>query len=53
MQETPNKGPIRHLGKHILKHDKGLNLTIIASQTHQLHKWLENKDIDEILSNDI
>ena len=22
MQETPNKGPIRHLGKYVLKHDK-------------------------------
>ena len=52
MQKTLGKGPIRHLGKHILKHDKRLNLTIIASQTHQLHKWFENKDNDKILSND-
>ena len=52
MQETPDKGPIRHLSKHILKHDNEHNLTIIASQTHQLHKWLENEDIDKILSND-
>ena len=37
MQETPYKGLIRHLGKHIFKHDKGHNLTIIAKQTHQLH----------------
>jgi hypothetical protein len=27
------------------------NLEIIANQTHQLHKWLENKDIDKTLSN--
>ena len=53
MQGTLDKGPIRHLGKYILKHDKGLNLTIMASQTHQLHKWFENKDIDKILSNDL
>ena len=52
MQETPEKGPIRHLGKYILKYDKHHNLTIIATQTHQLHKWLDNKDIDKVMSND-
>ena len=52
MQETPDKGPIRHLGKYILNYDKRQNLEIIANQTHQLHKWLDNQDIDEILSND-
>ena len=52
MQDTPNKGPIRHRGKYILKYDKKYNLTIMASQTHQLHIWLDNKDIDKILSND-
>ena len=52
MQETPDKGPIRHLSKHILKHDNEHTLTIIASQMHQLHKWLENDDINKILSND-
>ena len=46
------KGPIRHLNKHILKHDNAHNLTIVANQTHQLHKWLENDNIDKILSND-
>jgi hypothetical protein len=29
------------------------NLAIIANQTHQLHKWLENDDIDKVLSNDL
>ena len=48
MQDTPDKGPIRHLSKYILKHDKKHNLTIMASQTHQLHKWLDDKDIDKI-----
>ena len=38
--------PIQHLGKHILKHDKR------TRQTHQLHKWIENNDIDRILSHD-
>ena len=51
MQDTPDKGPIRHLGKYILKYDNKHNLTIMASQTHQLHKWLDNNDIDKPLSN--
>ena len=34
MQETLDKGPIRHLGKHILKYDKKHNLAIIANQTY-------------------
>ena len=52
MQETPNKGPIRHLGKHIPKHDKGHNLANIENQTYQPRKWLKNRDIDEALAND-
>jgi hypothetical protein len=52
MQDTPDKGPIQHLEKYILKYDKKHNLTIIATQTYQLHKWLDNKDIDKDLSND-
>ena len=50
MQQTLDKGPIRHLSKHIFKFDNEHNLTIIASQTQ--HKWLENDNIDKILSND-
>ena len=49
MQETLDKGPIRHLGKHVLKYDKNHNLEVIANQTHQLQKWLKNKDIDKTL----
>jgi hypothetical protein len=41
------KGPIKQLGKHILKYDNINNLAIIANQTHQLHKWLENDDNDK------
>jgi hypothetical protein len=52
MQATPDKGPIRHLRQYILKYDRKRNLTIMASQTHQLHKWLANADIDKSLSND-
>ena len=50
--KTPNKSPIRHLGKYVLKYDKRHNLETIANQTYQLHKWLNNKDTDEVLSND-
>ena len=52
MHATPYKGPIRHLQQYIIKHDKQHNLAIMASQTHQLHKWIANKDIDKALSND-
>ena len=52
MQDTPNKGPIRHLEKHILKYDKRHNLATIVDQIQQLHKWLENEDIDKSLLND-
>ena len=52
MQETLDKGPILHLGKYVLKYDKKHNLEIIVNRTHQLHKWLNNKDIDKVLSND-
>jgi hypothetical protein len=31
MQETPYKGPIRHLVKYILKYDKKHNLETIAT----------------------
>ena len=51
-KKKPDKGPIRHLGKYVFKYDKRHNLKIIANQTHQLHKWLNNKYINNILSND-
>ena len=35
MQETPNKSPIKHLKKHILKYEKRHKLATIADQTHQ------------------
>ena len=47
MQETPDKDPIWHLGKYIIKYDRKHNLALIATQTH-----LNNKDIDKALSND-
>ena len=35
-----------------LSHNKKHNLEIIVTQIHQLHKWLDNKDIDKAPSND-
>jgi hypothetical protein len=46
MQETPDKGPIIDLDKHILKYDKTHNITVLVDQTCQSSKWLEIKDIE-------
>ena len=51
MQETPYKWPIKHLENTSLNMTKE-NLAIIADQTHQLYKWLENTDIHKVSSND-
>ena len=51
IQATPNKWPIRHLEKHIFKYGKWHNIAVRGDQTHQLHKWLENSNIDKELSN--
>ena len=48
VEETPDKGPIRHLATHIVKHDKGHQLAIIETQTQQLHNWLENDNINKV-----
>lgn len=53
MQDTLDKGPFIHLEKHIIKYNKRHNLLAIVDQTHQQHKWLENKDIDKILSKNL
>lgn len=50
MQDTPNKASLDTL-KYIVKYDKRDNLATIADQTHQLHKWLKNKDIHKPLLN--
>ena len=52
MEETPDKGPIRFLEKHIIKHDKKYNLEVIATGFTIIDKWIANKDIDDILSNE-
>ena len=52
MDETPDKGPIRFLEKHIIKHDKKHNLEIIATNFPNIDKWITNEDIDNELSNE-
>ena len=50
MDKTPDKGPIRFLEKHIIKYDKESNLTDIATNIHNINKWISNTDIDDKLS---
>ena len=38
MNETPNKGPIKFLQKHIIKYDRRINLEIIATQFFNINK---------------
>ena len=52
MDETPDKGPIRFLEKHVIKHDKKYNLEIIATDFPNIDKWIANEDIDNELSNE-
>lgn len=51
MEEVPNKGPIRSLETHIIKHDLETNLKIITEQFPNLDKWVANTLIDNKLSN--
>ena len=52
MDETPEKGPIRFLKKHIIKHDRKYNLEVIAIEFSNIDKWIANEDIDNELSNE-
>ena len=52
IDETPDKGPIRFLEKHIIKHDRKYNLEIIARDFPNIDKWIANEDIDSELSNE-
>ena len=52
MDQTPDKGPIRFLEKHIIKHDKKYNLEVIATKFPNIDKWIANKEIDNELSNE-
>ena len=52
MLETPDKGPIQFLEKHIIKHDRKNNLEVVATLFLNIDKWIANEDIDNDLSND-
>ena len=52
MDETPNKGPIRFLEKHIIKHYRKYSLEVIATKFPNIDKWTANEDIDNELFNE-
>ncbi|HYP43255.1 MAG TPA: RNase H family protein [Candidatus Nitrosocosmicus sp.] len=52
MEETPYKGPIRFLEKHIIRYNKEHNLTDIARNFPNIDKWVNNTDIENELSNE-
>ena len=52
MLETPDKGFICFLEKHLIKHDRKNNLEVVATLFPNIDKWIFNKDIDNKLSND-
>ena len=51
MDEILDKGPIRFLEKHIIKHDRKYNLEVIAIEFPNIDKWIANEDINNKLSN--
>ena len=52
MDETSDKGPIRFLEKHLIKHNRKYNLEITATDFPNIDKWIANEDIDNKLSNE-
>ena len=50
MDETPDKGPIRFLNKHIIKRDRQYNLETLAIEFTNIDKWIANENIDIVLS---
>ena len=52
MIENPDKGPMRFLEKHIIKHDRKNNLEVVATIFPNIDKWISNEDIDNKLPNE-
>ena len=52
MENTLDKGPIKFLKKHIIKHERVYNLKVIATNFPNIDKWITNKDIDNELPNE-
>ena len=50
MDETQDRGPIRFLEKHIIKHYRKYNLEVITTKFPNIDKWIANEDIDNELS---
>jgi hypothetical protein len=50
MEDTPYKGPIRHLQSYLLQYDKEENLYILANSFPNIAKWTTNPNIDILTS---
>ena len=50
-ETTPDKGLIKFLEKHLTKHDKDINLELIAILYTNIDKWIANEKIGNELSN--
>jgi hypothetical protein len=46
MEDTPYKGPIRHLQPYLLKYDTEHNLQTLATSFSNIAKWTTNTNID-------
>lgn len=53
MDETPDKGPICFLDKHLTKFDYETNLIELVTNFPNTHRWINNHDIDAQLSNEL
>jgi ribonuclease HI len=51
MEETPEKGPIRHLQPYLQKHENKYSLKYIAQHFPNISKWTNNSTIDNDTSN--
>lgn len=49
-ETTPDKGPVRFLGKHLKKQDLNNNLDLISDNLFNIEKWTGNNNIDNDFS---
>jgi hypothetical protein len=53
MEQTPDKGPIRHLQPYLKKYGKEHFLKEIAQQFSNINKWTSDTNIDNETSNSL
>jgi hypothetical protein len=51
MHYTPYKGPIRNFQRYLQKYTTDTHLTELARNFHNIHKWTNDTNIDNISSN--